>query len=157
MESVITRRSKIQFAERIRVVTIIAIRWLCMALFLYTSSAKIFDHDRFLKGLSKVHLISRYSIFISYLVPATEIVIGLLLIIPKTAKQGLYSFMSTMILFTGYIIAAMFLEKQLPCRCGGAIEKLSWSQHIWLNLAFIALAVVALWLNDLNTSLKKSK
>jgi len=42
----------------------------------------------------------------------------------------------------------------LPCHCGGAIENLSWGQHIWFNLAFIAIAIVGLRLVQLNTSFK---
>jgi len=126
-----------------------------MALFVYTAYAKIIDHDRFLKGLTRVHLISGFAVVISFLVPLTEIIIALLLLIPKTSKWGLYSFTTLMLIFTGYIISALIWEKKLPCHCGGAIEKLSWSQHIWFNIAFIALAIFALWLNKLNTSFKK--
>jgi len=59
--------------------------------------------------------------------------------------------------FTLYIISALIWEKKLPCHCGGAIEKLSWSQHIWFNLAFIIIAVMAVRLINFNKFLKKSK
>jgi hypothetical protein len=155
MESVITNRLKFHVSEQTRERTIIVIRWVCMALFVYTAYAKIIDHDRFLKGLTRVHLISGFAVVISFLVPLTEIIVALLLLIPKTAKWGLYSFATLMLIFTAYIVSALIWEKKLPCHCGGAIEKLSWSQHIWFNLAFIALAIFALWLNKLNTSFKK--
>lgn len=155
MESVITNRLRFHVSEQTRERTIIVIRWVCMALFVYTAYAKIIDHDRFLKGLTRVHLISGFAVVISFLVPLTEIIIALLLLIPKTSKWGLYSFTTLMLIFTGYIISALIWEKKLPCHCGGAIEKLSWSQHIWFNIAFIALAIFALWLNKLNTSFKK--
>jgi len=155
MESVITNRLRFLVSEQTRERTIIVIRWVCMALFVYTAYAKIIDHDRFLKGLTRVHLISGFAVVISFLVPLTEIIIALLLLIPKTSKWGLYSFTTLMLIFTGYIISALIWEKKLPCHCGGAIEKLSWSQHIWFNIAFIALAIFALWLNKLNTSFKK--
>jgi hypothetical protein len=155
MESVITNRLKFHVSEQTRERTIIVIRWVCMALFVYTAYAKIIDHDRFLKGLTRVRLISGFAVVISFLVPLTEMIVALLLLIPKTAKWGLYSFATLMLIFTGYIVSALIWEKKLPCHCGGAIEKLSWSQHIWFNLAFIALAIFALWLNKLNTSFKK--
>lgn len=155
MESVIKNRLRFHVSEQTRERTIIVIRWVCMALFVYTAYAKIIDHDRFLKGLTRVHLISGFAVVISFLVPQTEIIIALLLLIPKTSKWGLYSFTTSMLIFTAYIISALIWEKKLPCHCGGAIEKLSWSQHIWFNIAFIALAIFALWLNKLNTSFKK--
>ena len=125
-----------------------------MALFLYTAYAKITDHDRFLKGLTRVHLISGFAVFVSYAVPAIEIIVALLLLIPQTAKTGLYSFIAVMTSFTIYIVSAMIWEKNLPCHCGGAIEKLNWGQHIWFNLAFIFIAIVALRLVQLITSFK---
>ena len=145
MESVITK-NKLKFPlrklakERI----IIVLRWLCMGLFLYTAYAKTADHYRFLNGLSRVHIISHFAAFISFAVPLVEILVALLLLIPQTAKTGLICFIAVMSSFTIYIISAMIWEKQLPCHCGGAIEKLSWSQHIWFNLAFIAIAISAL-------------
>jgi hypothetical protein len=101
-----------------------------------------------------VHLISGLAVFISFAVPIAEIIVALLLLIPQTAKTGLYSFIAVMSTFTVYIISAMVWEKHLPCHCGGAIEKLSWGQHIWFNLAFITIAIIALHLIKLNTSFK---
>jgi len=36
-----------------------------------------------------------------------------------------------------------FVEK-LPCSCGGVIAKLSWNQHLLLNLGFVLLALGAI-------------
>jgi uncharacterized membrane protein YphA (DoxX/SURF4 family) len=154
METVITNKTKFQISETAKERIVIAIRWLCMALFLYTAYVKITDHDRFLKGLTRVHLISGFAVFLSFAVPVVEILVALLLLIPQTAKTGLCSFIAVMSSFTVYIVSAMIWEKKLPCHCGGAIEKLSWSQHIWFNLAFISIAIFALRLIKLNTSFK---
>lgn len=158
MESIITNDTKFQISTTTRDKIIRAICWLCMALFLYTAYAKIVDHARFLAGLTRVHLISGLAVFISFAVPIVEIFVALLLLIPQTAKIGLYSFIAVMLSFTLYIISAMIWEPRLPCHCGGAIEKLSWGQHIWFNLAFISSAIFALWLiKKLNTSFKNLK
>jgi hypothetical protein len=157
MESVIRNESIFQFSELTKVRIVIAIRWLCMALFIYTANAKIVDHARFLKGLTRVHLISGFAVIVSFTVPIVEIIVALLLLIPQTARAGFYSFTIVMAVFTIYIICAMILENDLPCRCGGAIELLSWPQHIWLNLTFILVAIIALWLIKLNTSFKKQE
>lgn len=146
MESLSLRSRKIQFSETAKERLIIVIRFICLFLFLYTAYAKMVDHDRFLKGLTRVHSISAYAVLISYAVPGLEILISILLLIPQTAKTGLYAFTGLMLAFTLYIISAMLWEKDLPCHCGGAIEKLSWGQHIWFNLAFILAALFALWL-----------
>ncbi|MDB5010794.1 MAG: hypothetical protein JWQ06_1583 [Mucilaginibacter sp.] len=144
MDSAIKKKWKFQFNGLAKERITIALRFTCMALFLYTAYAKIVDHDRFLNGLSKVHIINGFAVYISYLVPLTEILVSLLLLIPQTAKWGLYTFTVLMSIFTCYIISALLWEKHLPCHCGGVIEKLSWLQHIWLNLAFISIAISAL-------------
>jgi hypothetical protein len=157
MESVILKKEKFQYSGHVKDGLVIGLRFICMALFLYTAYAKIIDHDRFLNGLTRVHLISGFAVFISFAIPVIEIIVAFLLLIPQAAKLGLYSFITVMLSFTIYIISAMIWEKNLPCRCGGAIEKLSWGQHIWFNLAFIILAIFTLWLNNFNTSLKKQQ
>lgn len=147
MKSVIKR--KVRFSATTMECLVIVLRWLCMGLFLYTAYAKAADHARFFNGLKRVHIISSFSAFISFAVPVAEFLVALLLLVPQTARLGLYSFTAMMSLFTVYIISAMIWEKNLPCHCGGAIEKLSWTQHIWFNLAFIAIAIVALRINKL--------
>jgi hypothetical protein len=144
MDSIIIKKHSFQFSESAKEKLIIGIRFICLFLFLYTAYAKTIDHDRFLKGLARVHLIGAHAVFISYAVPTAEVLISILLLIPKTAKTALYAFASLMTAFTVYITSAMLWEPKLPCHCGGAIEKLSWTQHIWFNLAFIVIAIVAL-------------
>lgn len=122
-----------------------------MFLFLYTAYSKWTDHARFLKGLTKVKWIGSNAGYISWLVPLAEVLISLLLIIPQTYKWGLYGFTGLMALFTGYIISMVLWANKLPCHCGGAIEKLTWTQHIWFNMAFMALSVFALWLSKSKT------
>jgi hypothetical protein len=147
MESIITWKAKFQFSDKAREWLVLSICLICMFLFFYTAYSKILDHARFLKGLSNVELIGSFAGYLAWFVPAAEILIAILLIIPQTYKYGLYAFTSLMTLFTGYILSMMLWAAKLPCHCGGAIEKLSWTEHIWFNLAFIALSVFALRLS----------
>lgn len=130
----------------------------CIFLFTYTAYAKIVDHERFLKGLSKVQRLENYAIYISWLAPIMELLISLLLIIPKTQILGLKIFTAIMGIFTLYITVMLLWAEKLPCNCGGAIEKLSWTQHLWFNLGFIVLSSLAIWLSKENKISKlKSK
>jgi hypothetical protein len=146
MESIVLKKGRVQFSELAKERLIMCIRFVCMFLFLYTAYAKLVDHDRFFKGLSKVHIISGFAVYISWFVPFAEIVTFVLLLIPQTAKWGLYTFISLLTLFTGYILSALLWGKTLPCHCGRVIEQLSWIQHLWFNLAFLLLSIFALWL-----------
>jgi len=157
MESVMLKKGFFRFTGLAKERLFICIRLVCMFLFLYTAYAKILDHGRFFRGLAKVHFIGGLAVYISWLVPVSEILTSIFLLIPQTAKWGLYSFITLMTLFTGYIIGALLWEKNLPCHCGGAIENLSWTQHIWFNLAFIFLAVFAIRLIQSKYIFKKQK
>lgn len=123
-----------------------AICYCCIFLLIYTAYAKIEDHSRFYKGLLRISYIGNYALLISWLVPLSEILIAVLLLIPKMQKLGLYLFAVMMGVFTLYIASMLLWASKLPCHCGGAIEKLSWNQHLWFNLGFIALAGLAIWL-----------
>jgi len=144
MDSIITNRQRYQLTNKVKDRLIFAICLLCIFLFLYTAYAKLTDHSRFLNGLYHVELISRFAFYLSWFVPVAEGLVAVLLIIPRTVRLGLYSFLGLMSLFTVYIISMLLWASKLPCHCGGVIEKLSWTQHVWFNFAFIALAVLAL-------------
>ncbi len=144
MESVMLKNGVFRFSELAKERLSKCIRFVCMFLFVCTAYDKIADHSRFFKGLAKVHFIGGVALYISWLVPMAEILTVVFLLIPRTAKWGLYAFITLMTLFTGYIISALLWMKNLPCHCGGAIENLSWTQHIWFNLAFIFIAIFAI-------------
>lgn len=147
MEFISIKKRKLQLSVSVKEKLSICIRLICLFLFAYTAYAKIVNHDRFFNGLNRVHMIRGIAGYISYAVPIVEILTSLLLIIPKTGKIGLYVFTGVMILFTLYIIGALLLEPNLPCQCGGAIEKLTWMQHIWFNVGFIFIAIWAIRIN----------
>jgi hypothetical protein len=144
MDNITAQKQRFQLTNKRKEQLTLAICLLCIFLFLYTACAKLMDHRRFLNGLHHVEVIGHFALYISWLIPLAEIVIAVLLIVPRTLKWGLYSFISLMTLFTVYILSMLLRAGKLPCHCGGAIEKLSWGQHVWFNLAFIALAIFAL-------------
>jgi len=156
MDSIIIKRQRFQLTDKVRDWLILAICLVCIFLFIYTAYSKIMDHSRFLKGLYQAEFIGRFAFYISWLVPFAEILVVILMIVPRTVKWGLSSFLSLMILFTVYILSMLLWANKLPCHCGGVIEKLSWTQHIWFNLAFIVLAIFALRLLKTKIELHKT-
>ncbi|ALL05761.1 hypothetical protein AQ505_09810 [Pedobacter sp. PACM 27299] len=81
---------------------------------------------------------------LAWLIPAVEILISMLLIIPKTRRYGLVSSLLIMIAFTSYLIYMISYGGPKTCGCGGVIQSLTWVQHIWFNISFIFLAGIAL-------------
>jgi len=116
----------------------------CLFLFIISAYAKIEGHDKFILGLSKVQFIGSYALWVSWAVPVSEIAISILLIHPLTQRYGLLGFTGLMMVFTLYILGMLLWAEKLPCHCNLIIEKLSFSQHLIFNVAFIALALLAL-------------
>lgn len=119
----------------------------CIFLFLSSAYSKFAEHERFIHGLSRIPVISSLAPAISWIVPFIEVIVSLLLIIPKTLKTGLYLFTCVMAVFTLYIGIMLIWADKLPCHCNLFIEKLSWGQHLQFNLACILLAIIALRLS----------
>lgn len=146
MESTTVKGKRFQLTNKAEEWTIYGICLLCLALFASAAYGKIADHETFVKGLSKVSVIGEAAIYIAWLVPIAEIIVCVLLLVPASSKWGLYGFLGLMVVFTGYILSMLFWAEKLPCHCNLIIEKLSWGQHLWFNVVFMALAVFALWL-----------
>ncbi|WP_417857511.1 MauE/DoxX family redox-associated membrane protein, partial [Xanthomarina gelatinilytica] len=59
---------------------------------------------------------------------------------------ALFAAFALMVMFTAYIVIILNFSDFIPCSCGGVLEKLSWTQHLIFNIAFIILAGVAVFL-----------
>lgn|SRR5690606_39737865 len=147
METLSVKSSDIRLNRKTKDIIVFIICLACIFLFLSSAYSKLADHQRFEHGLQNVDFISSFAPLLSWLVPALEIVIAILLIIPSTFRYGLYSFTALMLLFTFYIGGMMLWADKLPCHCNLFIEKLSWGQHLLFNMAFIVAALLALRLS----------
>jgi len=54
--------------------------------------------------------------------------------------MGFYAAFGLMVILTVYLALMLGTQQHLPCSCGGAIEGLTWRQHVLFNLFFLALA-----------------
>ena len=126
-----------------RPVIIEIISCLLIALFVYAAVAKIMDMQQFQIQLGKSPLLTSFSTLVSFAVPAIEVIISLTLVLPRFRLFGLYASFSLMLLFTLYIIAILHLDKNIPCSCGGILEKMGWKEHLVFNSVFTLIAIVA--------------
>ena len=127
----------------------------CVGLFVFSAYEKLAEHRRFANGLSNAAYIGNIGSLLAWAVPVAELGIAALLILPGTKRYGLYAFASLMLLFTLYILIMLQLGEKFPCHCNLIVEQLSWPQHIWFNLGFVALAICGLWLNKKLKSLQQ--
>lgn len=124
------------------------IRLAFVLLFSYTAFDKLQHLESFSNGIGKVSFIGEMANVIAWGVPVSELLISVLLILPKTALWGLRMAIGLMIIFTLYLgLMLAFAEKRM-CHCGGIIESMGWTEHLLFNLAFIGLGSGALYLNQ---------
>lgn len=119
---------------------------LYILLFVYAAVSKLLDFENFQLQLAQSPLITAYAGFISRAVLFIEIVIALLLAVPRLRLVGLFAAFSLMVLFTIYIFIILNYSSFVPCSCGGVLEKLGWTAHLVFNIFFIVLAVIAILL-----------
>lgn len=117
-------------------------------LFSYAAAAKLMDTNLFTIQLGRQIFSPALVPFLVWGIPLLELAIVALLIIPRYRLLGLKAATGLMIIFTGYITLVKFgAFEKMPCSCGGVISKMSWTQHLYLNLAFLLLGGAALILN----------
>jgi putative oxidoreductase len=117
---------------------------LLIFLFVYTASSKLLHFQSFQLVLSRSPLLHNLSRIIAWGLPLGELFISGLLFFEKTRSIGLYASLTTLVLFTLYILYMLLFIPRLPCSCGGVLQQLTWKQHCFLNLFFTGLCGVGL-------------
>jgi putative oxidoreductase len=116
----------------------------CMNIFLfaYASLSKFFDFQKFVLDINKQPLPKTWTPVLAKGIPAAEIALVILLTIPRTKKWGFILSFVFMLIFTVYTTVILLHGfSYVPCSCGGVIEKLSWPQHLVLNITFLFLSL----------------
>ncbi|MFC4384142.1 MauE/DoxX family redox-associated membrane protein [Chryseobacterium bernardetii] len=116
-------------------------------LFCYTTISKVLDFENFQVQISKSPLLNGSLQFLPYTIIIVEVLIAGLLCYRKTRNIGLLGSFVLMLLFTGYIVLILSTSNNLPCSCGGILEKMSWHQHLYFNIGCVILSVIGLGLN----------
>lgn len=126
---------------------------LLILLFVYAAFSKLTDQQHFEAVLGQMLLMKHAARFISFALPMTELVVSALLFVPAARLLGLYASFGSMTVFTLYIGYMMLFASHLPCSCGGVLEQMSWSQHLVMNIVFIALSATAIKLYQSNKNI----
>ena len=120
---------------------------------IYAATSKLLDFENFRVQLGQSPLLSAFAGWISVAVPVIEIIIAILLLIPKFRLIGLFASYILMVMFTAYIYIIVNYSAFVPCSFGGILEKMTWNQHLIFNSCFIILAGIAIVLMPGNTRL----
>ncbi len=113
-------------------------------IFIYAAVYKLYDRPFFEEQLLHSPLLGSFSKPLSYLVPISEIIASILLMVPKYRIWGLWSCWLIMLAFTLYIIYILTLSSYIPCGCGGILSTMGWKEHLVFNSVFVGMSALAL-------------
>lgn len=113
-------------------------------LFCYASVSKIMDFENFQVQIAQSPIFSSVAGLISYGVLIVELLVCILLIIERTRIIGLYSSFFLMVSFTIYIYVILNYSENVPCSCGGILEKMGWRTHLIFNFATVLISSCAI-------------
>jgi|SRR5687767_11489600 hypothetical protein len=110
------------------------------AVFIYASLSKLNEYLLFKTQLEGYPFFKRFAGILSWGIPLLEIAVALLLFTQRTRLTGLYASFLLMLTFTIFIYWLQHFTTYKSCSCGGMINRLSWTQHFWLNVLLTLLA-----------------
>lgn len=119
---------------------------LLVLLFVYAAGSKLMDYTKFRVDLGKSPLLTAFAGVVAIAIPVIEIGIALLLSFSRWRLTGLYASFTLMALFTAYIFYILRFSPYVPCSCGGVLQKMTWTTHLYFNLFFVVLAALGVLL-----------
>ncbi|TDQ08471.1 MauE/DoxX family redox-associated membrane protein [Pedobacter metabolipauper] len=129
---------------RIKEISVNIICSLGILLFLYAAVNKLVDYEKFQVQLGLSPILFPFSDIIAWFIPIVELIIALLLLIPRVTLIGLYAFYTLMVVFTIYIFIILNYSENIPCSCGGILEEMGWKTHLIFNIVFVIMALAGI-------------
>jgi len=131
-----------------RKIIIEIICFLFILLFVYAAANKIVDYQKFKIQIGQSPLLTGFGDFLPAVVIVTELGVSILLVMPRFRQIGFFAAFSLMTMFTAYVITILNFSPYIPCSCGGVLEKLGWTEHLYFNMAFVGLAFIGIILEE---------
>ncbi|MDB5145965.1 MAG: hypothetical protein JWQ66_4680 [Mucilaginibacter sp.] len=122
-------------------------RALLALLFAYAACSKLLDLHDFRRQMQGQVFSPGLNRLLVYLIPLLEIAAVVLLSSKKLRYAGCWLSFGLMAAFTGYVsLVLLHFWSWVPCSCGGILGGLSWGPHLVLNVVFLLLTIVAIYL-----------
>lgn len=140
METNIKNRVQLLLGSKVVFIFREVIIYSFLVLFVYVATDKLYHYREFTNVLTLVPFFGKYHSITAPLIIAVQIVISVMLLLPKWKALGLHATLILLVIFTSCLIIMLCYTKVLPCSCAGIAASLSWKAQMWLNILLIALA-----------------
>lgn len=142
MEQAIQKPKRVKAYGSTRGIFVNVIIFQFIFLWMHTAIGKILDLENFGNSLKRYPILIEYAGLLKWGISLIEIAVSALLVFPITRRLGLWSSLALMLAFTGFLLYINTTKEVTFCSCNGVISSLNAQQHIWFNIAFIALAIL---------------
>lgn len=118
-----------------------------MALWIPISLDKFMNYELFKSAMIQQPFSDQLGEFLAYSLPALELAVGLLFILPKTRLWAFSLSSLLMAAFVAYVgLAVLKVWGKFPCGCGLVFHQIGWIAHLWLNIGFLLISLLGLGL-----------
>ncbi|ASZ11614.1 hypothetical protein KTO58_16940 [Chitinophaga pendula] len=118
---------------------------LLIIVFAIMAAGQLSKYEVFLLLLHFQPYINQLPVQLSWVIPAAELVIAIILIIPRSRNVALYMVLITMSVGAIYRISLFSAGLHLPCICGNLLRPhLTEQLHIFFNLLLAGLALTGI-------------
>jgi len=116
-------------------------------LFFYTAVTKLLDMEEFRRQLANQTL-PRWSVGpLFWLIPISELLVSVLLVVSSTRTIGFYCSAILMLVFTGYVgLVLLNVFGRVPCSCSNLIRNMGFKAHFFFNLFFLTLSIIGIYM-----------
>ena len=120
-------------------VFLLVLLWMC------TAASKLLSFDQYQSQMYNQPLPHWMAFILIWSLPPIEILTGILLILPKLKIWGLLSSIILLVVFSIYVELMTFrVFERVPCSCGGVLKNMTWTVHLFFNLFFLLLSILAI-------------
>lgn len=112
------------------------IAFMLIFLFAYTSVSKLINHPTFELALTTSSILKNFAGILSWLIPIVELMVVILLFIPKSRSAGLLASAILLTVFSCYIGYMLLFVPERACSCGGVLAAMTWFEHLLFNICF---------------------
>jgi hypothetical protein len=114
----------------------------------YAAISKLLEFSHFGQEMHNQIFGFSEATIITYTLPPFELFTACLLLFESSRNAGLYISLLLLIVFTGYIfLVTIHFFTRGPCSCGGILEHMGWTTHLYFNITYLALTLTAIFIN----------
>jgi len=120
-----------------------------MILWIYVGMDKFFNWEEHYRAFLNQPLPQNWSTRLATILPTLELLLGGFLLFPRFRWFGFLGSVLLLAAFSTYVgLVWIGVFPEVPCSCAGIFRQLLWGGHVIVNLIFLLLSLIGLYLSS---------